>query len=142
MPLARYALYTQNIDIYVAPTWDCGDTWQATMQHVAREGGYWVIDCATALEASDIPTDIPYFDKLFPNKDEWINPGDVVIYKPFGGICAGPMRREKGFLTAEINVEEARASRRKFDASGHYACPDVFSLSVDRQMKPPVAFFD
>ncbi|WP_299356210.1 carbon-nitrogen hydrolase family protein [uncultured Shimia sp.] len=142
MPLARYALYAQNIDIYVAPTWDCGDTWQATMQHVAREGGCWVIGCATALEASDIPTDIPYFDELFPNKDEWINPGDAVIYKPFGGICAGPMRREKGFLIAEINVEEARASRRKFDASGHYARPDVFSLSVDRQVKPPVAFFD
>ncbi|MBT8091842.1 MAG: carbon-nitrogen hydrolase family protein, partial [Gammaproteobacteria bacterium] len=31
MPLARYALYAQNIDIYVAPTWDCGDSWLATM---------------------------------------------------------------------------------------------------------------
>jgi len=36
MPLARYALYAQNIDIYVAPTWDSGDTWLATMQHRAR----------------------------------------------------------------------------------------------------------
>ncbi|KAA3625570.1 MAG: carbon-nitrogen hydrolase family protein, partial [Proteobacteria bacterium] len=29
MPLARYALYAQNIDIHVAPTGDCGDTWSA-----------------------------------------------------------------------------------------------------------------
>ena len=25
MPLARFALYAQNIDIYVAPTWDSGE---------------------------------------------------------------------------------------------------------------------
>ena len=31
MPLARYAIYSQNIDIYVAPTWDEGNTWLATM---------------------------------------------------------------------------------------------------------------
>lgn len=64
MPLARYALYAQNIDIYVAPTWDTGETWLATMQHIAREGGCWVIGCATALEASDIPEGIPHRDIL------------------------------------------------------------------------------
>ncbi len=140
MPLARFALYAQNIDIYVAPTWDSGETWLATMQHIAREGGCWVVGCATALEASDIPADIPHYDELFPNKDEWINPGDAVIYKPFGGVHAGPMRREKGILTADIDVDAARASRRKFDVSGHYARPDVFSLSVNRSRQPPVTF--
>jgi nitrilase len=140
MPLARFALYAQNLDIYVAPTWDSGETWLATMQHIAREGGCWVIGCATALEVSDIPTDIPYYDELFPNKDEWVNPGDAVIYKPFGGIHAGPMHKEKGLLFAEIDVSAARSSRRKFDVSGHYARPDVFSLSVNRAKQLPVAF--
>lgn len=140
MPLARYALYAQNIDIYVAPTWDSGEMWLATMQHIAREGGCWVIGCATALEVGDIPTDIPYFDELFPSKDEWINPGDAVVYKPFGGVAAGPRRKEKGLLLAEIDPSEARASRRKFDVSGHYARPDVFTLSVDRSKKRPVVF--
>lgn len=140
MPLARFALYAQNIDIYVAPTWDSGDSWLATMQHIAREGGCWVIGCATALEVSDIPTDIPYYEELFPNKDEWVNPGDAVVYKPFGGIHAGPMHKEKGLLLAEIDVSAARSSRRKFDASGHYARPDVFSLRVNRAKQPPVVF--
>lgn len=142
MPLARFALYAQNIDIYVAPTWDSGDTWLATMQHIAREGGCWVIGCATAIETSDIPEDIPYYDELFPNKDEWINPGDAVVYKPFGGVFAGPMHKEKGLLYADIDVAEARASRRKFDVSGHYARPDVFSLNVNRTKQPPVSFSD
>lgn len=142
MPLARFAMYAQDIDIYVAPTWDSGDTWLATMQHIAREGGCWVIGCATALEVADIPTDIPHFDELFPNKDEWVNPGDAVIYKPFGGGEAGPMHREKGLLLAEIDPDEARASRRKFDVAGHYARPDVFSLSVNRAAQPPATFTD
>ena len=140
MPLARFALYAQDIDIYVAPTWDSGPTWLATMQHIAREGGCWVIGCATALESSDIPEDLPHRDEVFPDADEWINPGDAVVYRPFGGVVAGPMHAEKGILTAEIDPEEARASRRKFDASGHYARPDVFTLSVNRSRQTPIAF--
>ncbi len=140
MPLARYALYAQNLDIYVAPTWDSGATWLATMQHIAREGGCWVIGCATALEAKDIPADVPSRDELFPNEDEWVNPGDAVIYRPFGGPEAGPMHKEKGLLLHDIDVAEARASRRKFDACGHYARPDVFTLEVDRSPQSPVIF--
>jgi nitrilase len=140
MPLARFALYAQGIDILVAPTWDSGETWLATMQHIAREGGCWVIGCATSFEASDVPTDIPFHDELFPNKDEWINSGDAVVYKPFGGLAAGPMHREKGLLIAEIDPGAARASRRKFDVSGHYARPDIFTLSVNREPQSPVVF--
>lgn len=142
MPLARYALYAQNIDIYVAPTWDSGETWLATMQHIAREGGCWVIGCATAMEASDVPKETPHLDALFPNKDEWVNSGDAVVYEPFGGIAARPMHREKGLLLCEIDIDKAKASRRKFDATGHYARPDVFELSVDRRHKVPVKFDD
>jgi nitrilase len=142
MPLARFALYAQGIDILVAPTWDSGETWLATMQHIAREGGCWVVGCATSLEVSDIPTDVPYYEELFPNKNEWINSGDAVVYKPFGGVAAGPMHREKGFLMAEIDPAAARASRRKFDVSGHYARPDIFSLTVNREPQSPVAFKD
>jgi nitrilase len=48
--------------------------------------------------------------------------------------------REKGLLFAEIDVQAASASRRKFDASGHYARPDVFTLSVNRQHQKAVKF--
>ncbi len=37
MPLARYALCVQDIEIYVAPTWDTGESWIATMCHIAKE---------------------------------------------------------------------------------------------------------
>jgi nitrilase len=41
MPLARYALYAQGLDVYVTPTYDSGERAVATMQHIAREGGCW-----------------------------------------------------------------------------------------------------
>jgi nitrilase len=140
MPLARFALYAQNIDIHVAPTWDSGDTWLATLQHIAREGGCWVIGCATAIEAADIPADLPYRTEVFPDPAEWINPGDAAVYRPFGGLQAGPMRRQKGLLVTEIDPAAAAASRRKFDVTGHYARPDVFTLHVNRTRQSPISF--
>ena len=141
MPLARYALYAQDIDIYVAPTWDTGETWLATMRHIAKEAGCWVIGTATALQGSDIPADFPERDRLFP-PDEWINDGDAVVVKPMGAIAAGPMKREKGILYAEIDREAARRARRSLDVCGHYSRPDVFSFAVDRRPLKPVQFTD
>lgn len=141
MPLARYALYAQDIDIYVAPTWDTGESWLATMRHIAKEAGCWVIGTATAMQGSDIPDDFPDRDKLF-TADEWINDGDAVVVKPMGAVAAGPFKREKGILYAEIDREVARRSRRSLDVCGHYSRPDVFGFSVDRRTLRPVQFSD
>ncbi|MDI3324806.1 carbon-nitrogen hydrolase family protein [Pontibacterium granulatum] len=141
MPLARYALFAQDIDIYIAPTWDSGEIWLASMNHIAREGGCWVLSTATAIHGSDVPADFPERDMLFDD-DEWINPGDAVIVKPFGGVHSGPLHQEKGILYADISLEDARNSRKALDVSGHYGRPDIFHLEVDRSIKPPVRFTD
>lgn len=141
MPLARYALYAQDIDIYVAPTWDTGESWLATMRHIAKEAGCWVIGTATALQGSDIPADFPERDRLF-TPEEWINDGDAVVVKPMGAVAAGPLKREKGILYAEIDREAARRARRSLDVCGHYSRPDIFSFSVDRRPLKPVQFSD
>ncbi len=139
MPLARYALYAQDLDIYVAPTWDAGESWLATMRHIAKEAGCWVIGTATAMQGSDIPADFPDRDKLF-DAAEWINDGDAVVVRPMGAIAAGPLKRDKGILYADIDKEIARRARRSLDVCGHYARPDIFSLSVDRRPRDPVTF--
>jgi nitrilase len=141
MPLARYALYAQDIEIYVAPTWDTGESWLATMRHIAKEAGCWVIGTATALQGSDIPADFPERDRLF-TPEEWINDGDAVVVKPMGAVAAGPLKREKGILYAEIDREAARRARRSLDVCGHYSRPDIFSFSVDRRPLLPVQFSD
>ena len=140
MPLARFALYAQGIEIYIAPTYDAGESWLATLGHIAREGGCWVVGCGMALRASDIPDSVPGKATLYPNGDEWINPGDSVVIEPGGKIVAGPLRREMGVLYADIALERIGPARRSLDVAGHYARPDIFRLSVNREATELVNF--
>jgi len=45
MPLARAAMYAKGVDIYLAPTADSRDTWQATLRHIGSEGRCFVLGC-------------------------------------------------------------------------------------------------
>lgn len=140
MPLARYALYAQGIELYIAPTYDSGDDWLGTMQHIAREGRCWVICSGVALTNNDIPADFPDRDNLYPATEEWINPGDSVVIAPGGKIIAGPMRKEKGILFAEVDAQRVGIAKRDLDVTGHYSRPDIFTLNVNTQPQSPVKF--
>ena len=58
MPFARMALYEQGIEIYMAPTADARDSWQATMQHIASEGRCFVLGCNQFVSRSMVPDDV------------------------------------------------------------------------------------
>lgn len=136
MPLARYAMYAWGVQIYVAPTWDSSDNWIGTMQHIAREGRVAVIGCCIAMRRDEIPAAFQ-FAKLYPPaekpEDEWVNVGNSVIVAPGGRILAGPAACEETILYAEIDPASARGSKMSLDVVGHYARPDVFQLTVNRE---------
>ena len=140
MPLARYALYAQGIEIYIAPTYDSGDGWIGTLQHIAREGCCWVVGSGNAMRAADIPDSFPEKVSLYPDPEEWVNPGDSVVIAPGGELVAGPLRREQGILYAEVESAKVGLARRSFDVVGHYARPDIFTLHVDTRPQRPVVF--
>jgi nitrilase len=140
MPLARYALYAQGVEIYVAPTYDAGEAWIGTMQHIAREGGCWVVGSGLAMQASDLPPEFPERTRLYPEPEEWINPGDSVVVAPWGKIEAGPLSRQTGILYADVDAARCGTARRSLDVAGHYARPDVFDLHVNREPRRPIAF--
>jgi nitrilase len=140
MPLARYALYSQGIEIYIAPTYDSGEGWLGTLQHIAREACCWVVGCGNLMRGSDIPDDFPEKDSLYPDADEWVNPGDSVVIAPGGEIVAGPMHEESGILYCEIDLEKVSIARRTLDITGHYSRPDIFQLHVNTQPQSPVVF--
>ena len=142
MPLARFALYAQGIQLYVASTWDEGEVWLATMRHVAAEGRCWVLGSGCSIQASDIPAWFPERDHLYPDPDEWLNPGDSVIVAPGGAIVAGPLHAAHGILYADCDPDAADASHYTLDAAGHYNRPDIFSLTVRRGGATQIAFDD
>ena len=138
MPLARYALYAQGIDVYVTPTYDSGERAIATMQHIAREGGCWVVSCGCAFQGRDIAGALPGGAELFRDADEWINAGDSVVVAPGGKVVAGPLREARGILYAELDLERVGMARRSLDVAGHYARHDLFQLRVDARPQQPL----
>ena len=142
MPLARYALYSQGVEIYIAPTYDSGDNWIGSLQHIAREGCCWVVGCGNLMKGSDFPDDFPEKSTLYPDADEWVNPGDSIVIAPGGAIIAGPMRKEAGILYCDIDREKVSIAKRTLDVAGHYSRPDIFTLNVNTQHQSPVVFKD
>src|SRR5205807_688551 len=59
MPLARTALYESGVEIYVAPTADDSDGWQATLVHIARESRAYVVAPSHFQRESAYPPDFP-----------------------------------------------------------------------------------
>ncbi|MFQ5468862.1 MAG: carbon-nitrogen hydrolase family protein [Gammaproteobacteria bacterium] len=140
MPLARFALYAQGIEIYIAPTYDSGDGWIGTLQHIAREGRCWVVGCGNLLKAADIPQDFPEKASLYPDENEWVNPGDSVVIAPGGEIVSGPLNREEGILYCDIDPARSREARRTLDVAGHYSRSDIFQLHISRHKQPPIDY--
>jgi nitrilase len=112
------------------------------MQHIAREGGCWVIGSGVALQARDIPDSVPGKAALFPNPDEWVNSGDSMIVAPPGKIVVEPLHDAYGILYADIDLARVGAARRTLDAAGHYGRPDIFQLQVNRRPMTPAQMQD
>jgi nitrilase len=140
MPLARCAMYAQGVEIYVAPTYDSGERCTATMQHIAREGGCWVLGSGCAFQARDIPDALPGKGQMYPDADEWVNSGDSVVVAPGGKIVAGPLHESLGIVYAEVDLERVGMARRNLDVVGHSARPDLFQLRVNAGAARPVVF--
>ena len=134
MPLARNAMYAWGTQVYVAPTWDRGDLWVATLRHVAKEGGMFVIGCGMPLHLQDIPERFE-FKTLYPAETEWINSGHSCIISPTGQVIAGPVTEKEEILYAEIDLRLITASKRMFDVAGHYARPDVFKFALSQDAR-------
>jgi len=132
MPLARNAMYAWGTQIHVAPTWDYSEGWLISLQHIAKEGGMFVIGCCMALHMDSIP-DSYEFKSLYPVGKEWINPGNSCIIAPNGQFIAGPINMKEEILYANIDFKQIISSKRMFDVTGHYARPDVFKFSVNQE---------
>lgn len=129
MPLARNAVYETGAQILAAPTWDKSPNWLQSMQHIAREGGLFVISTCMVLRMDDIPNEYN-FKTLYPEGREWVNTGNSCIINPKGQIIAGPLEADEGILYADIDLNTIIEAKRMFDVVGHYSRPDVFNFSI------------
>jgi len=132
MPLARFAMYAAGVELYAAPTWDCGEPWISTLRHIAKEGRCYTIGCCSAVRRDDVPERLRFSDA------EWINPGDSAVVNPDGKFVVEPHHAKQEIFYAEIVPSMLRGPRFQLDVAGHYGRPDVFQLTVDRATRPIV----
>jgi len=98
--------------------------------------------CGVALERSDLPADFPDLDRLYPENEPWINPGDSVVIAPGGEIVYGPLHQQKKHIIVEIDVACAAIAKRALDVTGHYARADIFTLEVNNTAQQSFKFTD
>lgn len=132
MPLLRTAMYAKGIDIWCAPTVDERDIWHATMRHIACESRCFLVTACQFQPPATTALAAPITLRDRPETQAMIRGGSCII-SPYGDVIAGPLYGEAGLVTAEIDPSEIIRARFDLDATGHYARPDVFKLSVDER---------
>ena len=125
MPLARTHIYSQGVELYIAPTADMRDSWQATMRHIATEGRCFVLGCNQFVKKEEYP-ELPGED--YSDFPDIMSRGGSVIVDPLGSVIAGPIFDEEAILTAELDMSLLAKGKMDFDPVGHYARNDVFEL--------------
>lgn len=143
MPLLRTAMYGKGIELYCAPTADSRGVWQASMTHIALEGGCFVLSANQFCRRRDYPPPPEYiFGGLEeePLPDAVVCSGGSVIISPLGTVLAGPNYEDEALVSADIDFGEIIRAKFDFDVVGHYARPDVFGLTVRDHPLPAVSF--
>jgi nitrilase len=129
MPFARMAMYQQGVQIYIAPTADAREEWQASMKHIALEGRCFVLACNQYATKSMYPET---YQKYVSSQNEDFCKGGSVIISPLGKVIAGPLFDTSGAVVAEIDTDEITQAKLDFDVNGHYSRPDLFNFEVNR----------
>jgi nitrilase len=123
MPLARYRVYREGPQIWVAPTADDSDGWLASMRHIAIESGAFVVSVPQFIPAAAFPDDFPV--PLPKDKKVFGRGGAAVIEPSSGKVIAGPLYDEEGMVEADCDLRRGLHAKRWFDAVGHYSREEV-----------------
>lgn len=140
-PLIRYAMFSMDEQVHVAswPSFSLyrkqsyelsAEACMGASRHYALEGSCFVLApvAITSKETVDRLADTPERAELIE-----VGGGGSQIFGPDGSTIAGPGPWEdETILYAEIDLYDIARAKNFADPAGHYARPDVLSLSWNR----------
>lgn len=132
LPLVRHALYAWGIRLYLALGRETGDTWLATLRHIAREGQVVVIGCiqvgtgAQAAERSEHRT----------TGEAWMHHGGSAIAAPDGSLVTGPVHDREATVSATLDPAWLLGTADTPTHLGPDARADIFRLSIQLEDSP------
>jgi aliphatic nitrilase len=141
-PLARYALMAQHEEIHAAqfPGSLVGPVFaeqiEVTIRHHALESGCFVVNATGWLSEAQIAA-------ITPNEalQRGLRGGCMTaIVSPEGRHLAPPLTEGEGILFAELDMSLIVKRKRMMDSVGHYARPELLSLTLDPRPAQPLRF--
>lgn len=119
MPLLRQSLYSQNVNLYLAPTADSRDTWSALIRTVACEGRCFVLSANQCFRKQNQPAWI-YGQKS--ESEDFVSRGGSCIVSPQGEVLDGPLwDDEDNMLTVRVDFDDCVRGRLDLDVAGSYS---------------------
>ncbi len=80
------------------------------------------------------------FDSIAADDDCRLMTGGSCVIRPDTGFLVDPVFDKETILYAEVDFELIVESSLAMDMDGHYARPDIFSLTVDTNPRENVRF--
>lgn len=140
MPLLRQSLYSQNVNLWFAPTADARPMWEGLMRTVGIEGRCVVVSANQCVRKKHLPEWIVGSDASAKEEnEEFVSRGGSCIISPFGDVLAGPLwEAEDEILIQEVDFEDCERGRLDLDVAGSYSRNDAFKLTVEGlDLNPP-----
>ncbi|KAL4770075.1 carbon-nitrogen hydrolase [Aspergillus nidulans var. acristatus] len=148
MPLLRQSLYSQNVNLYLAPTVDSRETWLPLMRTIALEGRTVVLSASQSGRYKELPgwvTQAPEREKINADPEEWASGGGSCIIGPLGEVLAGPIWNvnddsdpDTALQVVEVDFDDCLRGRLDLDLAGSYSRNDSFTLKVEGlDLSPP-----
>lgn len=127
MPLLRQHWYEQQVALYCAPTVDDREAWLPSMRMIALEGRCFVLSACQYLERRQAPADFVPVQGDAP--DTVLIGGGSCVVGPLGEVVLAPVFGREALLFAELDLGAIPRGKFDLDVAGHYARPDLFTLS-------------
>ncbi|CAD5214434.1 unnamed protein product [Bursaphelenchus okinawaensis] len=134
MPLLRFSMYRDGVQIYLAPTVDDRDVWLPTMTTIALEGRCFVVSACQFMTSADFSQDHESYKAV--NEDGSANVlirGGSCVVSPLGKVLVQPVFNKAVVHVVDLDMDEIIRGKFDLDTVGHYNRPDVFQLTVKKQ---------